>query len=385
MSGFGTLLPAAAVGFGLLLPKPKRGFFSAGTTQPIIKMAQAYIEERHTSELEITEHPVEQGAAIADHAFVKPVVVSIVYGWSNSPSQPAGLVSSAVALGQALTGQTGALIASVFSAAQAAQSLLGGNDPGQVKAVYESLIALQKSRVLFDLYTGKRSYKNMLIQSIQETTELNTENCLILTITCRQVIIAITQTVTVGGDTSVLASPEQNAAVTDEGSRSLVESTSLIPPPDALTAPLAGLSANFSGVLKTFSNLPSSLAGVIPGAMGQLSGVVTGAMASVNNVLSNILPPFVCPVTSGVPQSFSLPDLGTTGISAVLKNSMTAMQTTLAASLPRIIDATQQLPSLTTLLGPTVVDQFRQQLSVTPALIESSLRQSQEALLRNPL
>ncbi len=209
----GFVLPAASLGFGSLLAKPKRGFFSKGAKAPIIKMAQAYLEERHTDETEITEHPVEQGAAIADHAYMKPAMVTILYGWSNSPSKAGSLVGQAVGLGATLTGAAGPLIASLPATAKAAQSLLMGNDPGQVKQVYDSLRKLQSERTLFDLFTGKRSYKDMLIQSISETTDSNTENALLLTITCRQVIIAVTQVVTIGGNPAVQANARARCIV----------------------------------------------------------------------------------------------------------------------------------------------------------------------------
>jgi hypothetical protein len=35
------------------------------------------VEESHDDALEITEHPVEQGASISDHAFKKPQTVTI--------------------------------------------------------------------------------------------------------------------------------------------------------------------------------------------------------------------------------------------------------------------------------------------------------------------
>ena len=46
--------------------------------------AQVTIEEVHMDELVITEHPVEQGASITDHAFKKPAELLLRLGWSNS-------------------------------------------------------------------------------------------------------------------------------------------------------------------------------------------------------------------------------------------------------------------------------------------------------------
>ena len=44
------------------------------------------VSEKHTDTLEITEHPVEVGAAIADHAYKKPSEVVMEVGFANRRS-----------------------------------------------------------------------------------------------------------------------------------------------------------------------------------------------------------------------------------------------------------------------------------------------------------
>lgn len=117
------------------------------------------IEETHTDELEITEHPVEQGAAVTDHAYLKPCTVTIRAGVSDSGGQSAGERRSVEA--------------------------------------YEALLKLQGSREPFDLVTGKRVYANMLIRSLTSTTEEGSENALIFTAELRQVLLANVATVAV--------------------------------------------------------------------------------------------------------------------------------------------------------------------------------------------
>jgi len=70
-SPVGFALPALAIGLGALYIKPKRGFFFAAESGVPAKSLtpQVTIEEVHHDDLEITEHPVERGAAIGDHAF----------------------------------------------------------------------------------------------------------------------------------------------------------------------------------------------------------------------------------------------------------------------------------------------------------------------------
>lgn len=135
---------------------PKRSITSS------IGSFQAYItlDERHHDELVITDHPVEQGASISDHAYKKPAEVTLTLAWSNS-------------------------------SLSAITSFQGRN---YSEFAYKQLLALQASRTPFSLSTGKRRYKNMLIQSLDTTTDAKTENSLIATIHCREVIIVQTAT-----------------------------------------------------------------------------------------------------------------------------------------------------------------------------------------------
>ena len=150
----------------LIAIRPAR---SIGTIQ-----AQVTIEEHHTDELTITENPVEQGASVSDHAFLRPAEVIIRCGWSNSGY--------------------GALANTANNVVSAAN----GGDSGDtyVRTVYQKLRELQGSREPFDLVTGKRTYRNMLIAALAVTTDERSENALMVTATCRQVIIVTTKATT---------------------------------------------------------------------------------------------------------------------------------------------------------------------------------------------
>lgn len=226
MSGpFGFVLPAAVVGLGPLLLKPKqRGFFpfndDGEALSPII--AQATVEEQHSDELRITEHPVEEGAAIADHAYKMPAEVTIRGIWSNSPTAPSGIVGQAVAAGAALSANVAVgVAASLPQTISAVQSILtssGGIDA--VSSIYARLLALQISRTPFDVYTGKRVYRDMLMQTIAVDTSAKSENSLVATIRCKQVLIVRTQVVTL--QAAAQKDPQATAAVVDRGAQNLV-------------------------------------------------------------------------------------------------------------------------------------------------------------------
>lgn len=220
MSILGTVASAAQIGIQSLAIKPKRALITEDATQITQIIKQVTLEEVHSDEMEITEHPVEQGAVISDHAFARPAEVIITAAWSNSPNssgpfnQLLGAAANASPLLQKVIGAA-ELVGGVVTA-------LSSGDPTTVKT-YKAILQLYNDRRLFDIYTGKRVYKNMLIKSLATTTDAKTENSLILRITCRQILMAQTQTVTVP-DSSNMKSPQQNGATVNMGTQSLLPS-----------------------------------------------------------------------------------------------------------------------------------------------------------------
>lgn len=194
---------AAALQIGLqsILIKPKR-FIG-----PIV--AQVTIQEIHNDTLEITDHPVEMGAVISDHAFKRPAELIITAAWSNSPSGngsnpllSAGLAATVLGVQGAnsatvLTGAVGGgLGGAIDQTGAGVQALLTGNSPNQVNGIYQRLLRLQEERIPFDVSTGKRLYTNMLIRSMQVTTDKTSENSLQVVLTLRQVILVSTKPLT---------------------------------------------------------------------------------------------------------------------------------------------------------------------------------------------
>jgi hypothetical protein len=158
--------------------------------------AQVVIEELERDELTITEHPVEQGAPIADHAFKRPSEVTIRAGWS-------------------------AAIAGDLSA----------NGSG----VYGILLQMQAALQPFNVFTGKRSYKDMLIQSLSVETDEKSEYALMATITCRQIIIvttSVTSTTGASSDSANHTDPQSTGPGVNNGSQQ-VTSAGFSPSGDA--------------------------------------------------------------------------------------------------------------------------------------------------------
>lgn len=116
-------------------PKRQIGPFSATVT----------LEEIANDDMEISQHPVQQGATISDHAFMRPSTVSmrVVFGDGDAP----------------------------------------------LAETYAKLRDLQKSREPFDVVTGKRAYRNMLIKSLGQTNDAATERLLSVSLDLQEVII----------------------------------------------------------------------------------------------------------------------------------------------------------------------------------------------------
>ena len=141
---------------------------------------QVVVEESHHDEMVITDHPVEQGASISDHAYSRPAELRLKYGWANS----------------------------------------GQSDPQFINSVYNQLLTLKEKRIPFSVLTTKRSYDNMLISSLSVTTDERTAATLMVRASCRQVIIVQTQATAVPSR-AVHAMPERTAPVTNAGTQQL--------------------------------------------------------------------------------------------------------------------------------------------------------------------
>lgn len=155
--------------------------------------ADATISETGTDEVTITEHPVQQGAAITDHAYVNPPGLMIEAEWSNSSPQ-------------------------------------AGGDPSYCTTTYQQLLALKDNRVPFDIVTPQRTYTNMLIRTLTKRTDRTTENALSVAMTCRNIIIVQTQT-SVVPKADVQKSPQKTAPVQNAGNKQTVPATNYNPGP----------------------------------------------------------------------------------------------------------------------------------------------------------
>jgi hypothetical protein len=141
-------------------------------------VADITLSERHRDEMLITQHPIEIGSVVSDHAFKMPISAIITCGWSNSTLN----INSAMFLGSA-----------VLNVLQGGGFSFG--DFNYIKQVYQNFLAMQANAIPFSVTTGKRQLTNMLIKYIQELTDEKTENALILEIGLQEAIMVFSQSV----------------------------------------------------------------------------------------------------------------------------------------------------------------------------------------------
>lgn len=179
---------------------------STVATQTTTIIADAVVEEVHDDKVVATQHPVEQGATISDHAYKEPAILDVTYAWSAGSQQN---------LTDALSGT--AALGSLGSVA----------DPmAFLKGIYQQLLGLAIGRVLCSVYTGKRLYTNMLIIDIGATTDRETENSFIAHIRFQEILMATTQIVTVPANANQ-ANPAATNSPVGVGTQSLQPAPSL--------------------------------------------------------------------------------------------------------------------------------------------------------------
>ncbi|MCW7550545.1 hypothetical protein OO184_22090 [Photorhabdus sp. APURE] len=161
-------------------------------TESMLLVPSVVIAEKHTDALEITEHPVEIGAAVCDHAYKKPSEITMELGFAGGGSLLDFVDTSKIGLSMGLS----------------------------PKETYQKILDLQELREPFNVITGKRTYENMLIKAIEVTTDRHSENVLLCTLTLREVIITSTQKVQVA-QKEVMKTGVSTSAVENSGTKTL--------------------------------------------------------------------------------------------------------------------------------------------------------------------
>lgn len=191
---------------------------------------QATFEETGTDTVTITDHPVEAGAQITDHAYYRPADIVMQCGWSNSSES--NLIDAATALfsGGGLSQFSGLSgLSSLFGGSSAPPTSGGGMSVSDyVSNIYTQLLALQQSLQPFTVTTSIRQYTNMMFSSLVLHRDHKTSQALMVTASFRQVIIVSTTTTSMAPIANQ-ADPASTADTVALGQQSTV--------PDASPAP----------------------------------------------------------------------------------------------------------------------------------------------------
>lgn len=136
------------------------------------------VREVHEDSWTITAHPTELGTPVSDHKFRNPMLVEIVFGYSDD-----------------------------------------GKVVGYTTQMYEAALSLGQATEPFDVSTGKRQYRNMLVTNVATVTDEQFESAGLFTMRLQEVIITATDGGTTTGTKGTQAEPQQTASTTDLGTQ----------------------------------------------------------------------------------------------------------------------------------------------------------------------
>jgi hypothetical protein len=125
-------------------------------------VAQCTIRESYRLDMTVTEHPIENGANISDHAYLRPREIEIEVGWDGTQGNPSDF--------------------------------------------FNQLKQLQSQRMPFTAYTDRDIIENLLVVGIATITDQRTAYSFMALVRCRQVNLVSTQ--------STVISPQQGQAAT---------------------------------------------------------------------------------------------------------------------------------------------------------------------------
>ena len=161
-----------------------------------------FMQVDHNIELEVTENPVETGAAVVDHAYVKPATVTMKVMMSDVH-----------------------------------QSLYPGQFTGtrfRSTNAWHTLTKLQGDRIPFSIFTRLGLYENMLITNLSASDTADTFRALSATVTLREIPVARVKEVKI-------SAADQTTTKTEMGK---IEASNLTDVDMSLLAQLMGVSAS---------------------------------------------------------------------------------------------------------------------------------------------
>ncbi len=188
-TGAGSQSPQPGHAFGRRLDSTPRVIDPYGPTGQgagYLLIPEVVVVEDAEDKLMITEHPVEQGAVIDDHAIKMPATVRMQIGWSSA--------------------------------------YVGGD----VSKTYENILFLQSMRYPFRVITGKRIYDNMLVESIRVHTDAKLEYTFMADVEFREILLVdttITAPSSLSGQRAAQTFPQSTGPTVQGGTKNAMPAT----------------------------------------------------------------------------------------------------------------------------------------------------------------
>lgn len=127
---------------------------------PVTIEFDATTRETHTGATTPTDHPVEDGAVVSDHAIDQPDELELIGMVTNTPI--------------------------LALASQRARSVLGGPASARAQDAYDEIRRLRKTKTIVEAETTLRLYQSMLIVGDSVTRDKDTGNILAITVRLRE-------------------------------------------------------------------------------------------------------------------------------------------------------------------------------------------------------
>jgi len=177
----------------------------------------ATLSEVHTAEVELTQHPVETGADITDHARQKPREIRIDGFVTNTPFDSDVVGPATMALALLARG------ANTLGIQTDLNPLTGGS--AIIRDAFDKFQLLYQYAAPCQIFTPYRQYQNMVMVSFQSNREQKNGDALRFTATFREVNFVSSQMVNVQTQPIAQGALDMGTQSPTPGSGKLVSST----------------------------------------------------------------------------------------------------------------------------------------------------------------
>ncbi len=160
----------------------------------------ATLEESHSSSVDITDFPIEDGSIISDHFILKPKELTIEGIITDTPINPLAQLTGLISVGAvAASAKLGVPIIGGVLGAGLGASIGGllGVSKNRAKDAFHFLLELQEQRQLFDVVTGLKLYKNMCLTSLSVPRRTDTGQAIRFSASMREIKIVSSEIISI--------------------------------------------------------------------------------------------------------------------------------------------------------------------------------------------